>query len=421
MLAFGSYNLLSNVNNGVSNIVFGSEFYRVDLRYDRKLPADGRLRWAVTGGFEQTHVETERNAHDVLFGTRAELFQPVSPRFTVRAGVSAETDVYTADTLLYADPADPYTKTYNSLFPARTDTMLGAFGDVVWRPTSRVELVPGVRFDVFRSADASAVSADGRLALNVTVTPHLRLLNSVGIAHQPPSFIVPLPGLALGSLSQGLQTAVQSSAGVELDWPKVATATVTAFDNVFLNMSDMLSTGSLTELAVNNYSAITDPRNLAEAVLLTAKEPRSQGSAYGVEVYIRRRLTQKLGGFLSYTLSQSMRASGRDTFPSAFDRTHVLNTALAYDLGLGWRAGGRFTFYTGAPTVDSLTFHVSSPPRDPDFYRIDLRVEKRWSLGGSRSISAVAEGLNVTLQQEVISGTKVGPIAIPSLGIEGGF
>ena len=46
---------------------------------------------------------------------------------------------------------------------------------------------------------------------------------------------------------------------------------------------------------------------------------------------------------------------------------------------------------------------------------------ERWSLGGSRWISAVAEGLNVTVQREVISGEQVGPITIPSVGIEGGF
>jgi hypothetical protein len=407
VFAFGSYDLLAGSQNGVSTVVFGSEFYRVDARYDRKLEDDGRLRLGVTGGFEQTHVVAERNARDTLFGTRVEVVQPLRPNVTVRTGADLEVDGYTADTLRFSDPDNPYTQEYNALFPARTDVAWSARGDVVWKVVPHVEVTPGVRLDLFRSGDASATSVDGRLALNVEALPHVRLLHAIGLAHQPPSFILPLPGLAVGSLQNGLQSAVQSSAGVEVELPKVATATVTLFDDVFLNMSDMLAAQPTAQLTVSE--------------LLKPSEPRSLGSAYGIEVYIRRRLTQKLGGFLSYTLSRSIRSAGRYTFPAAFDRTHVLNTALAYDLGRGWRAGGRFTFYTGAPTVSSLSAPSSNPPRYPNFYRIDLRVEKRWSLGGSRWISAVAEGLNVTLQSEVVGGQQVGPITIPSVGIEGGF
>lgn len=34
---------------------------------------------------------------------------------------------------------------------------------------------------------------------------------------------------------------------------------------------------------------------------------------------------------------------------SEFDRTHVLNTVLSYDLGRRWRVGSRLVFYTGTP------------------------------------------------------------------------
>ena len=265
-----------------------------------------------------------------------------------------------------------------------------------------MELTPGLRFDLFRSGDASAFAADGRLALRADVNKYVRLLHAVGLAHQPPSFIVPLPGLAVGNLQGGLQTSVQASSGVEVEWPKVLTATVTVFDNVFLNMSDTLS--------------VRPPGGPASS------EPRSQGSAAGLEVYVRRRLTSHLGGFISYTLSRSTRTEDANRFPSAFDRTHVLNTALAYDIGKGWRAGGRLTFYTGAPLFGSRSQPKQShPPRDPPFYRIDLRVEKRWTFKASRWLSLVAEMMNVTLHKEVVNGTDVGPISVPSLGLEGGL
>jgi hypothetical protein len=114
------------------------------------------------------------------------------------------------------------------------------------------------------------------------------------------------------------------------------------------------------------------------------------------------------------------------TLPSAFDRTHVLNVAAAVDLGRGWRAGARFTFYTGAPTpagqaATATGIPNGEPARDPAFYRLDLRLEKRWTLQKSRWISFVAETLNTTLHKEIVSNVEIGPIAIPSLGVEGGF
>ncbi|APR81935.1 TonB family protein / TonB-dependent receptor [Minicystis rosea] len=400
VFAFGSYDLLAQVKNGITSVAFGSEFYRVDARYDRKLGDEGQLRWAATWGFDQTRVGEQRNARDVLFGTRVTLHQPLGPALTLRAGADAQFDSYTADKTRWADPDDPNTRTLDGLFPPRFDSTLGAWADLVWKVNSRVEIIPGTRFDLFRSAGASAISADGRLALSVIANKYVRLTNTFGLAHQPPSFLVPLPGLSPGSLSKGLQTSFQASAGVEVTWPEVATATVRLFDDVFLNMSDTL--GVTTK----------DPR------YVPAFDLRSLGSAFGLEIFLRRPLTRRLGGFVSYTLSRSSRRRWYGEFPSSADRTHVLNMALAYDIGLGFKVGGRFTVYSGAP---KLGFGESDVERDPPFYRIDLRAEKRWTFGTSRWLSIVAEGFNITARKETINGYEVGPIWIPSLGLEGGL
>ena len=79
---------------------------------------------------------------------------------------------------------------------------------------------------------------------------------------------------------------------------------------------------------------------------------RSLGSSVGLELFVRRPLTRRLGGFVSYTLSRSMRSIGAESFPARFDRTHVFNLALGYDLGRNWRAGTRFVVYTGFPAED---------------------------------------------------------------------
>ena len=75
--------------------------------------------------------------------------------------------------------------------------------------------------------------------------------------------------------------------------------------------------------------------------------------------------------------------------------------------------------------------------RTPSFFRLDVRLEKRWSLGRDASVALVVEGQNVTLSSEVSSfgldcmdspgmatqctHAKAGPITIPSIGVEAFF
>ena len=152
------------------------------------------------------------------------------------------------------------------------------------------------------------------------------------------------------------------------------------------------------------------------------------GAAYGFELMLKRRLTQKLGGFLSYTLSRSTRSYERRRYVAAFDRTHVANAAAAYELGRGFRVGGRVVFYTGLPKPPDPTDPGST--RLPPFFRLDARVEKKFRLSERAHLSIVAEWLNATLSKEAVTTTctlqgceaqMIGPITIPSLGVEGAF
>jgi hypothetical protein len=127
---------------------------------------------------------------------------------------------------------------------------------------------------------------------------------------------------------------------------------------------------------------------------------------------------------------------------SPFDRTHVLSAVARYDLGHAWSAGARFTYYSGRPALPNFanqtptTFSASPGEfpqhRLPDFFRVDARIDKRWSLGGRRWIAAVAEFFDATLTEESVDyrcdaqtghcvAQKIGPIALPSIGVEGGF
>lgn len=115
----------------------------------------------------------------------------------------------------------------------------------------------------------------------------------------------------------------------------------------------------------------------------------------------------------------------------SFDRTHVVNFALAYELGRRWRAGGRFLVYTGIPAEVAYLAAASNPPRTPPYYRLDFRIEKRWLIGDSGAWWAlVLEVLNTTLNKEVLEKScyaygcreqAIGPVTIPSIGVEAAF
>jgi hypothetical protein len=223
--------------------------------------------------------------------------------------------------------------------------------------------------------------------------------------------VVPIPGLSPSDLGGGLQKSVQTSAGVEADLDEATVARATFFHNAFFDMTDAIGTsnGEIERGFVD----------------------RSRGRAYGMELFFHRRLSEDLGGFVAYTLSRSERTIGREEFASAFDRTHVANAAASYHLGRNWRIGGRIVFYTGTPKSSPtngllLGRAPSSPDRNPPFYRLDVRLEKRWALGSRAWISGILECLNATLSKETFGSVdgrseSIGPITIPSIGVEAGF
>jgi TonB family protein len=407
---FGSYDLVGQTTNGIETIAFGSEFYRLDLRHDHDYGHSTTLHTAVTLGYDQTLITTQRNAQDRMLSVRTVLHHPLSHDVLWRAGGDVTVDGFTADKAKYADPEDPTTVQFNNLFPPRTDLAAGAWSDFVINVGPRLQLTPGLRADVYSSGGATMPALDPRIAAKYNITDHFRIIHAYGVAHQPPSFVVPIPGLTPGNLQGGLQSSVQTSAGIEIDLPESMKATATVFHNAFYSMND----------------ALGDRSNTTTGGIGNALTQRANGQAYGFEFFLHRRLNKRLGGFLTYTLSRSTRTLNNSTFPSAFDRTHVANAALAYDLGRSWRAGTRLVFYTGTPVITPTGGLVVAQPtlsndRNSPFYRVDVRLEKRWKLSQTAWISFIAEVMNVTLSKETYNSTVIGPITIPSIGAEAGF
>jgi hypothetical protein len=444
VFSFGAYDFLGEDDDeGRTQTILGTEFHRIDLRYEKKVSGSTRWRNAVAVGFDRSRGEEDSGpvVIDYLVAPRSEVIHRLDSGDELRVGVDATLDVYDVDlgneiggasseAAPIGDPSMPTPAQQQQQQPpveqqqideqetdaedvlgTRRDFAVGVYADVDWNPESWVKVTPGLRFDLYTSGSASALGIDPRIQVAYLVNDRLTLKHSLGIAHQPPSFAVPIPGFQPAGLRGGLQRSLQSSAGLEWKLPEDFLAQVTLFQNAYFNTSDILSVIRAQE-TLDNIDFDT----------------RSTGHTFGVELFIKRALTRKFGGFLSYTLSRSMHAIGGTRFVTTFDRTHVLNLAAAYDLGRRWRAGSRFVFYTGIPT-DVVSFGQGAPGRTPPFYRLDVRLEKRWVFSQTYWWSFVLEVLNTTLNKEVFldcngadcEEVAIGPVTIPSIGVEAGF
>ncbi len=460
IFAFGSYDYLAQDTETQSLTLFETQFHRVDLRYDRVLPK-GKLRTAFTLGRDASTVQQNRDVHSSLAGARTELEHHFSDALLFRAGTDLMVERYEVD--LGASDLSPSAERVAQLFSSRNDVAAAVRADLVVGIGPRLTLTPGFRADLFGSRGTSAWGLDPRLALRTQISPRWALLGSFGAAHQTPSFVVPVPGVQPAGLDQGLQRALQESAGVEVNLGEGMLATATLFQNAFFDMTDPLGAleptlngcppglfpdgtlaGDRVEQPMGNptycgprfFPGTLGPdrsggggqgadsnngRRAADAFTV-----RTMGRAYGLELLLKRKLTKRFGGFLSYTLSRSTRSYGSRSYVATFDRTHVGNLALAYELGKGFRVGARVMAYSGLPQATA----AGTSGRLPAFFRLDLRAEKRWRLGKTAFFSAVAEWMNATLSKEAIATScslngcdaqTIGPVTIPSLGIEGGF
>lgn len=462
VLAFGSHDFLGHrepSGTEVEDLVV--DFHRVDLRHDH-VWTGGRTRIGATLGYDSqgSNPSTISNRSAAL---RFELEQELAPTLRLRSGLEGRIDAYGFE---QATPADPERSIVpSSAYPPRTNLTPSAYADVVWRIVPRIELVPGARVTIFDSTRAEVAgdtaprrttvpAVDPRVALRLSVTPDVALLSNFGVTHQYPTLRVgELPavvgaGAGFPEGTKQLQRVLQASQGVEVALPGHVVATATGFLSKSWGLTDL--TASCLQIEPPSGPAGEGPEP-SDPFYCPSNAP-VRGQAHGLELLVRRSLTERLSGMLSYTLSRSVREAhfvtldGGDavaTVPSDFDRTHVLNAVLGYDLGRHWRAGGRFVFYTGVP-YSELAGNVPVPPynslRDPPFYRVDVRLEKRWLLGRGRSIAFVLEAMNVTLQKE--SNTlgmdcrgemtpesyttqcfrgEVGPLTIPSVGVEAVF
>jgi outer membrane receptor protein involved in Fe transport len=408
LLGFGAHDLLTQGHDGSKKTLYGITFHRLDLRYDHESEAE-RAGAGVVLGWDRSAVEDGRaRIDDFSLRMRGKLERTLDRGVKLELGGDAGRVHYGVD---FGALDDPVARTdLTRRYAERNDTVAGVYVGFVLELGHRVLLEPGIRADAYASHSNVALGVDPRILAEFTITRTITIVDAFALAHQAPADPLPQPAID-PPLDGGLQTAVQSSAGVRWAPGGGLTLQTTLFQSMLLNLTDGPGAARLEDAGAPS-------------------DARAIGSSRGLELLLKRSLARDWGGYLVYTLSVSRRAIGRAEGPSAFDRTHVLGAALSHDFGSGYHAGIRVTAYSGIPARVFYLEAARHPPRTPPFYRIDLRGEKRWNLARGSYLALVAEVMNATLNREVINEscnaytckrTYTGPVTIPNLGLEGGF
>lgn len=427
LLAFGARDYLAIATDGdakAKEVFLDSDFHRVDLRYERELLRGDKVTAAVTLGLDQSRNLGVQNAREFKVTARSSLLHHVGARgAVVRGGLNATLDRYLVTPVPQCAGDCPdgdeasATKTqlegaYRELFPSRVDLALGAWAEAILPQGGRSTLIPGLRVDHYASLGNTAIAIDPKLVGRFGVGEHVHLVPTIAIASQLPGF-APLPALHIGGLPGGLQRSLQTSFGAEVKAGPVE-GTASMFHHAIFNLNDPIGTER--------------GGGFGAARFLT----RSLGNAYGLELGARGALRRNMLFVLSYTLSRATRTRDGRTVPSAYDRTHVAQAALLFDLGKGVRAGFRHVFYSGFPADEAGPGRVPSehPDRTRPFYRLDARVSKRWKVGSRGYLELALDVQNATLSKEVFDVScddngctprTLGPLTIPSLTLEAGF
>ena len=293
----------------------------------------------------------------------------------------------------------------------REATLLAGYLSATVNAGQWLTITPEVRLDSYAEGGARAHDLGPRLTIAAALNDETKLRATGGHFTQLPSLPLEIPGMeSFGLALLGLQSSWQGSVGVE----------TSHFAAVDLSITGFIHHDWLTDL--RSVSALS-PDPLADDFLA-----RREALAYGVELLARRSLTKRLHGWISYTLSKSLRDYGGGAVgPTDWDQRHILNLVAGYRVGR-YELGGRVHFNTGRPIF------IQDPAGDqykrlPAYYQLDLRVD-RPVYYNRFTLDVYAELVNALLDSAAYTYTrdpnnalqaKSYRIVLPSIGVRAEF
>jgi TonB family protein len=389
--AFGSSDRLKLVFSGPNDdpeatqdarnqVETGQYFSRVDLVYRKRL---GPWEFLVTPAFRAGFTEINAagifalGVHTKDISGRAELSRQLGKRLRWRIGSEINSTLFDID--VTAPPLGGNFSASESLVRRVSGVNFrGAmYSTVTAQLSDTVTLFPGVRAEWFAVTNRAAVDPRLRGVWKITETTALK--GAVGLYTQGVQQPVQIDE-AFGNPRLGTQKSMHTSLALAQDLPWESYIELTGY---YKELWRLISPS--TELVRRDDGALR-PENFANT---------GAGRIYGMELLLRKNLSDNLFGWVSYTLSRSTRvdAPGQPRKLFDFDQTHILTIIGSYRFARGWQFGARFRLVSGNPytAVQNGVFDAQGGgfmpiegPINGDrlrmFHQLDLRIDKTWVL-----------------------------------------
>lgn len=395
-----------------------TRFYRFQTIYTHRFSDTGEFRAVAAAGRDQFNVGLGSifiRSTEYPLSLRSELSERLASRIRAHVGVDLIYAPYDLDLRLppgMEEGPSPSAQTIAATASGER-AFAGAYTELELVPWRAGRIVPGLRADYTSTTGTWDVSPRINVRQDLTEgIPRTTVKAGAGLFFQPPSALQTDPTYG----EQGLRSsrAAHYAVGVEQQFSE------------HLELSIEIFGKTIDRLVVSNAGN------------------SGEGRAYGTETMLRFKGHPRFFGWLAYTISRSER---RDTANDPwhlfeFDQTHNLVLVGSYDLGAGFRVGGRFRLVSGNLYTPSLAggFDASmgnyAPAaqepafgsRLPFFHQLDLRIDKTWTFSRFR-LTAYADVQNVynhLAKEGVIYNHDYtartydeGPIILPSLGLRG--
>jgi outer membrane receptor protein involved in Fe transport len=306
----------------------------------------------------------------------------------------------------------------------------GAWAEARIRLLPNLSVVPGLRADLYRYGPAeprTTGTVTPRVTARWDATDRFALkaglgLYSEGARNGDAAF-------PFGNPNVLPEKAWQATLGVE----------VRPLPGLFLSVEGFYK--SLYDLIVRTDAVEVVGGTVRPQVLDNA----GHGRVFGLELLLRKELTERFFGWIAYTLTRSDRIDrpGEERRLFDFDQTHNLTVIASYKLGSGWQIGGRLRVISGNPDTPVIgsryladfdaylpIYGATNSQRVPTFHQLDVRVDKVWTFD-SWMLDAYLDVLNA-YNHRSIEGSAYsydysqhayfeGLPVVPTLGLKGSF
>jgi TonB family protein len=393
--------------NTSANLDTAVGFFRVMGTYQRPLRGDMRLTLSPSWGidsitFAGAQAEgagpfTSLSVKNKALSYRMRVHGKLRPSLALDTGLDLLSRVTTFEALVPVDDnlvendgvdIDP-----SQVFRGSQTLGLAGYVDAGIDITSRLKLIPGLRLDGYILDGHTRQSIDPRLVGRYKITPTFTGKAYVGRFSQPPQ------PEALDSRfgNPDIQIEHGYHFGLGYEWKPDRLWSIDS-EIYYVDRRDVI---------VFTPDVIMNPDGTFDAINFRNSGRRA---SYGLEAIIKREISERAFGWLSYTFSRAKQTNrrGENWFATSFDQPHVMNAVASFKPGAGFELGAKFQLASGRPDTkvigatfdadcgcyDSVTTGQRTHRIDT-FMQLDVRVERTW-LFQLWSIGAYLDIINVT-------------------------